>query len=140
MKAVTGKSVVWDDACLHLPPFIPESRLPLSDMIDVSYLLQFDVHLSRKAEVKLHVPVVIGTNLPEGGGERSRIESKRNTATDQRLISTKDVDAKRDASVNTLRDAKHPWEAKDASAEHNGENIAVNNPLFQYQQTHRKYH
>ena len=57
----------WNYVRLTLPPYIPETRLEFCDIIEIEYLFQFRVEISGGAELKMEIPILIGSH-PYGQG------------------------------------------------------------------------
>ena len=58
---------------LTIPPYIPESRLDGCDIIDIRYELVFKADISGGNEIKIVIPLVVGTMQgQEGPGQATR--------------------------------------------------------------------
>ncbi|XP_061169626.1 arrestin domain-containing protein 4-like [Saccostrea echinata] len=69
-ELMSGDGRRWQNVRLTVPPYIPESGLEHCDIIEISYKFQFRVELSGGKEVKVELPILIGTHhmaldLPE---------------------------------------------------------------------------
>lgn len=61
----------WKKVRLTIPPYIPESRLDGCDIIDISYELEFKIEMAKKKEMRVTIPITIGTydgSLEGSGG------------------------------------------------------------------------
>ena len=84
-----GEGRRWKNVRLTIPPYIPESRLDGCDIIDIHYELMFKVEISGKNELKINVPLTIGTsNDNRDGGAKLGTYS-----TDEYIMAAPDVDA-----------------------------------------------
>ena len=63
----------WNYVRLTLPPYIPESKLELCDIIELDYQFQFRIELSGGGEVRLETPFWIGAQ-PQVSWETKRTE------------------------------------------------------------------
>lgn len=57
-----GEGRRWKNVRLTIPPYIPESRLDGCDIIDISYELVFRVEVSGNNDLRINVPIVVGTS------------------------------------------------------------------------------
>ena len=71
MIVVLGRR--WKGVRLTIPPYIPESRLDGCDIIDIKYELIFKADISGGNEIKIVIPIVVGTMQGhEGSGGATR--------------------------------------------------------------------
>lgn len=56
-----GEGRRWKNVRLTIPPYIPESRLDGCDIIDIRYELVFKLEISGGNELKITMPVTVGT-------------------------------------------------------------------------------
>ena len=84
-----GEGRRWKNVRLTIPPYIPESRLDGCDIIDIHYELMFKVEISGKNELKINVPLTIGTS----NDNRNTAGKLGTYATDEYIMSAPDVDA-----------------------------------------------
>jgi hypothetical protein len=70
-----GEGRRWKGVRLTIPPYIPESRLDGCTIIDIRYELCFRVEVSGGHELKLLVPITVGTANGEDGPERPTVPS-----------------------------------------------------------------
>ena len=70
-----GEGRRWKGVRLTIPPYIPESRLDGCDIIDIRYELIFRVDISGGNELKVSVPLTVGTIQGQDGAPRARIRS-----------------------------------------------------------------
>ena len=68
-----GEGRRWKNVRLTIPPYIPESRLDGCDIIDISYELLFKIEISGGSEIKMTVPIIVGTMQGEGTSNRAKI-------------------------------------------------------------------
>ena len=68
-----GEGRRWKNVRLTIPPYIPESRLDGCDIIDISYELVFKIEVSGGNEMKMVVPITVGTMQGDSNDERPRI-------------------------------------------------------------------
>ncbi|XP_048775151.1 arrestin domain-containing protein 2-like [Ostrea edulis] len=61
-ELMSGDGRRWQNVRLTVPPYIPESTLEHCDIIEISYKFQFRVELSGGKEVKVELPIRIGTH------------------------------------------------------------------------------
>ena len=60
-----GEGRRWKGVRLTIPPYIPESRLDSCNIIDIRYELCFRVEISGGHELKITVPITVGTSNGE---------------------------------------------------------------------------
>lgn len=58
----SGEGRRWQNVRLTVPPYIPESGLENCDIIGISYKFQFRVELLGGKEVRMELPVLVGTH------------------------------------------------------------------------------
>ncbi|KAK2168022.1 hypothetical protein LSH36_21g05002 [Paralvinella palmiformis] len=73
----SGDGRRWKSVRLTIPPYIPESRLDGCDIIDIRYELEFVVELSNRKELRLTIPITVGTF--DGSSMDDDIRGKRTT-------------------------------------------------------------
>lgn len=61
-EITSGEGRRWQHVRLTIPPYIPESGLENCDIIGISYKFQFRVELVGGKEVKIELPILIGTH------------------------------------------------------------------------------
>lgn len=61
MELAYGEGRRWKSVRLTIPPYIPESRLDGCDIIDIRYELLFKVEVSGNNEIRISIPLVVGT-------------------------------------------------------------------------------
>ncbi len=81
-----GEGRRWKGVRLTIPPYIPESRLDGCDIIDIRYEMLFRAEISGSNELKITIPITIGTlqdlsskgrqhsNVANGGNIRSGVD------------------------------------------------------------------
>lgn len=65
-----GEGRRWKNVRLTIPPYIPESRLDGCDIIDIRYELIFKIEVSGGGEIKMNIPVTVGTMQGESSDMR----------------------------------------------------------------------
>lgn len=60
-----GQGRKWHNVRLTIPPYIPETKLEYCDIIEISYTFQFRMELSGGKELKVEIPLIIGS-VPKG--------------------------------------------------------------------------
>ena len=60
-----GEGRRWKGVRLTIPPYIPESRLDGCDIIDIKYELAFKIEVSGGHEIKVVIPLTVGTSNGE---------------------------------------------------------------------------
>ena len=68
-----GEGRRWKNVRLTIPPYIPESRLDGCDIIDIRYELIFKIEVSGGSEIKMTVPITVGTMHGEGSTNQAKI-------------------------------------------------------------------
>ena len=64
----------WKAVRLTIPPYIPESRLDCCDIVDIQYELQFKVEVGKKDEMRISIPITVGTaHNVEGQPEKTKL-------------------------------------------------------------------
>lgn len=81
-----GEGRRWKNVRLTIPPYIPESRLDGCDIIDIHYELMFKVEIAGKNELKINVPLTVGTSNDNHGNMAK--------ATDEYIMNAPDLDEK----------------------------------------------
>ncbi len=64
-----GEGRRWKNVRLTIPPYIPESRLDGCDIIDIRYELAFRIEISGGNEMRVNIPLVVGTTAGDGVGQ-----------------------------------------------------------------------
>lgn len=72
-----GQGRKWHNVRLTIPPYIPETNLEHCDIIEISYSFQFRVELSGSKELKVEIPLVIGS-VPKGLEVPEKVNSRVN--------------------------------------------------------------
>ena len=73
LEMSVGDGHRWRNVRITIPPYIPETRLDGCDIIDIKYELLFKVEISGGRELKITIPIVVGTvsngdvDYPNGG-------------------------------------------------------------------------
>ena len=70
-----GEGRRWKGVRLTIPPYIPESRLDGCNIIDIRYELCFRVEVSGGHELKLLIPITVGTANGDDGVDRPTVPS-----------------------------------------------------------------
>ncbi|KAK3087408.1 hypothetical protein FSP39_005527 [Pinctada imbricata] len=73
-ELLRGDGRRWQNVRLTVPPYIPETALEFCDIIEITYFLQFRVETSGGKEIRLELPILIGSRpagleLPANGHE-----------------------------------------------------------------------
>ncbi|KAH3795812.1 arrestin domain-containing protein 4-like [Dreissena polymorpha] len=118
-----GDSRRWQNVRIGVPPYIPESFLSCCDIIDLSYVFQFRVELVGGKELKVEIPVLIGSN-PKGLEIPADYMDDVNmnwTSGPQSLLSQQ--------NGNDSRNTENKWVIE--SPEFRKDDTLVANPLYQ---------
>lgn len=83
-----GEGRRWKNVRLTIPPYIPESRLDGCDIIDIHYELMFKVDIEGKNELKINVPLTIGTS----NDSNSSLAKPGTYNTDEYIMNAPDID------------------------------------------------
>ena len=105
-----GEGRRWKGVRLTIPPYIPESRLDGCNIVDIRYELVFRVEVSGGHELKLTIPIIVGTANGDDGIDRPTVPSASAKAWTQ----------------NTLKDG-----ASSISGDTNANNVVTNVPAQQ---------
>ena len=61
LEMTVGDGHRWRNVRITVPPYIPETRLDGCDIIDIRYEIFFKVEISGGRELKIVIPIVVGT-------------------------------------------------------------------------------
>ncbi len=75
----------WKKVRLTIPPYIPESRLDGCDIIDISYELEYKIEISKKKEMRISIPITVGTYDSSINDRSQRRFRKHNELTDEKM-------------------------------------------------------
>ncbi|XP_052789810.1 arrestin domain-containing protein 4-like [Mya arenaria] len=122
-----GEDRRWQHVRIGVPPYIPESALACCDIIDLSYVFQFRVELMGGKELKIEVPIIIGSN-PKG------LEIPADYEKDVNIHWTRGRQDVTQDSMKEQQELKDKWIVE--SPEFRKTDTQVMNPLFVGENNH----
>ena len=121
-----GDDRTWQNVRIGVPPYIPESFLSCCDIIDLTYVFQFRVELMGGKELKIELPIIIGSN-PRG------LEVPENKKQDVNIHWTQGPRALHRQQIDEQHEMKDKWVIESPEFRNDTQ---VMNPLFEGNRGH----